>query len=144
MRLLIKQIKNWFRDNYLEDREDFYEMAKIRLLIRMSFLTFIIIFFSLPFLYLIHPFAVLVSGFGLILIAAIPYLLKSTKSVSLTSKFTLIISFFIVLNVHLIFNKPDVLGVGAWYIVIILCSNFLLGRAWGFGFTVASIAAIFY
>ncbi len=143
MKLLINRMKHWFGSKYLDGTGDFYEKAKIRLLFRMSFMTFFTLLFSLPATYFIHPLACVFSGFALILIAAIPYLLKSTKSVSLTSKFTLLISFLIVLNVHLIFNKPDALGVGAWYIVIILCSNFLLGRTWGFGFTVASVAAIF-
>jgi PAS domain S-box-containing protein len=142
MELLFGRIKNWFGSNYLENIDDFYEKAKIRLLFRVAFMAFFTLLFSLPATYLINPLAALISGFALILIALIPYLLQRTDSVSLTGKFTLIISFLIVLNVHLVYNQPAALGVGAWYIVIILCSSFILGRDWGFGFTVATAVAI--
>lgn len=139
----IDRINDWFGNNYLENTEDFFENAKIRLLFRVAFMAFFTLLFSLPATYLIHPLASLISGFALVLIAAVPYLLKYTKSVSLTGKFTMLIAFIIVFNVHLIFNKPDALGIGAWYIVIILCASFILGRSWGMSFTVASAGAIF-
>jgi PAS domain S-box-containing protein len=142
MMLLVNRVKGWFGKNYLEGIDDIYEKAKVRLLFRVAFLAFFTLLFSLPATYLIHPLASLISGFALILMAAIPYLLKRTGSVSFTGKFTLIISFLIVLNVHLVFNKPDALGIGAWYIVIILVASFILGRSWGLRFTVASAAAI--
>ncbi len=142
MELLIGRIKNWFGSSYLENIDDFYEKAKIRLLFRVAFMAFFTLLFSLPATYLINPLAALISGFALILIVMVPYLLQRTDSVSLTGKFTLIISFLIVLNVHLVYNQPDALGVGAWYVVIILCSSFILGRDWGLGFTMATGAAI--
>ena len=142
MKLLFGSLKDWFGSNYLDGTEDFYEKAKVRLLIRMAIMAFFTILLSLPATYLIHPVASLISGCALILIGMIPYILKKTKSVSLTSKFTLILSFLIVFNIHLIYNNPDTLGVGAWYIVIILCASFLLGRKWGMGFMVAAGGAI--
>ncbi len=143
MKVLIDRIQGWFGVDYLDAKDDFYEKAKIRLLFRVAFMAFFTLLFSLPATYLIHPTAGLISGFALILILFVPHLLKQTQSVSLTGKFTLLISFLIVFNVHLVFNKPDALGVGAWYIVIILCASFILGRNWGVWYTVASALAIF-
>ena len=143
MKLLIDRIQDWFGIDSLNGVDDFYEKAKIRLLFRVAFMAFFTLLFSLPATYLIYPTACLISGLALILIVFVPHLLKQTQSVSLTGKFTLLISFLIVLNVHLVFNKPDALGVGAWYIVIILCASFILGRNWGMWFTVATAVAIF-
>jgi PAS domain S-box-containing protein len=142
MKLIIDYIKDCFGGKFLEETKDFHEKAKIRLLFRVAFMAFFTLVISLPATYLIHPLASLVSAFALAFIGAVPCLLKYTKSVSITGKFTLLISFLIVLNVHLIFNKPDALGVGAWYIVIILVASFILGRKWGMGFTVASAVSI--
>ncbi len=139
--LLIDRIKDWFDINYLQEASDFYEKAKIRLLFRVVIVVFFVLLFSFPATYVVHPLAFWVSLLGLIAMSTVPALLKYTKSVLTTSKFTLIISFIIVFNIHLIFKKPDMFGVGAWYIVIILSASFLLDRGWGKVFTIASAFA---
>lgn len=141
--MLNERIKGLYQSGYLKEADDFLEQAKVRLLFRVALMSFFTLLFSLPTIFLILPLAALISGLGLILMMLVPLVLKHTGSVSFTSKFMLLLSFLITFNVHLIINKPDGLGVGAWYVVIAVCGSFLLGKKWGKGFTLAAISAIF-
>src|SRR5690606_15201015 len=128
--MLNERIKGLYQSGYLKEADDFLEQAKVRLLFRVALMSFFTLLFSLPTIFLILPLAALISGLGLILMMLVPLVLKHTGSVSFTSKFMLLLSFLITFNVHLIINKPDGLGVGAWYVVIAVCGSFLLGKKW--------------
>ena len=142
MRRLYFGIERWFLGAYLDRTEDVFEKSKIKLIYKFSLLSVLSILVSLPSVFQMQKVAFSIAFVTMGFLLAIPFLLKLTKSVRFTSKLVLTLAFFNLVNIYFLLNRPDPMGIGAWFIAIIIIACFTLGRRWGFLYLALSVIAV--
>ncbi len=138
-----KKVEFWFIGKHLDGVSSVIEQAKVKLLFRMIVTSGIALVLSIPSFFIILPAIGYISFFCLISVMSAPFLIKYIASLETATKILLVSNFFFLAIIHLFLNNPNVLGVGAWYTVIILVAFFILGRKWALSFTIAPIMLMF-
>ncbi len=142
MKKTYRSIESWFIGDYLMETPNIFEKSKIKLIYKFAILSSISIFLSLPMVYEMHKIAFFMAIFCFVFMGSIPFLLKKTKSVGNTSKVVLTFCFLNLTNIYFILNRPDPMGIGAWFITLIIIACFILGRRWGLFFISLSLGAV--
>ncbi len=143
MKKSYKQIQRWFIGDYLDKTQDIFEKSKIKLVYVFALLSILSIGISLPSVFRMHEIAFWGTVLALFLMSGIPFLLKYTESVRLTAKFSLILGFFNLTQIYFLLGRPDPMGIGGWFIALIIIASFVLGRQWGFIFFFSCVIAVF-
>ncbi|MFT5166629.1 MAG: PAS domain S-box-containing protein [Saprospiraceae bacterium] len=137
---IYRDFERWFIGDYMADTLDIFEKSKIRIIFRFSLVSILSILINLPLMFSTQKGAFVVTSIAFLFMCCIPFLLKATQSIKITGSVILSLCFFSLVNIYFLLNRPDPMGVGAWFIAIIIIASFTLGKRWGFFFL--SLSAI--
>lgn len=137
----MKKLRHWFIGDYLAQTDDVFVRAKIELLFNFSF------FFCLvgSFYYvnlILHElwYHVYIISFAVVALLSVPFVLKYSRNVRLTSNWYLIQQFInSAVSTIIQEGKADMNG-AMWFMLTVLFAFFLYGRKWGIIITMIFIA----
>ena len=142
--LFIQSITMYFLKDIMKGIDNHSEQIKVRFTLRLCFLFLVFTISTASNIYLISIYAfTILLGFIAINIAT-PFVIKHTKSVYLPAKIFLFGAFTCASTINIIIGNPEGLGIGLWYLVIILSASFILGSRWSLFYTILAFGMIVF
>ncbi len=138
----LNYISSWFLGDYIASTEDYLEQIKVGLAFRVSVFKGIMLLMMVPSVLVFGNIVIFLNVCAVLATFAAPFIIKYKRDYRFATKIALSATFLCAAAIHIALNVPNLLGIGVWYIVIVMIASFVLDKNWALGYAIISIINI--